>query len=37
MSWVVKGYIAVAKGFDINWARVVALIAKKKACRVATK
>jgi hypothetical protein len=29
MSWMVKGYIAQAKGYNVNWARAVALIAKE--------
>jgi hypothetical protein len=31
MSWVVKGYIAQAKGYNVNWARAATLIAKEKA------
>jgi hypothetical protein len=37
MSWVMKGYVQEVKGFDIKWARMAALIAKEKACRVAAK
>jgi hypothetical protein len=34
MSWVIKGYIAEAKGWDVNWTRVVASTAKEKTHRV---
>ncbi len=34
MSWVMKGYIAQMKGFDVNWAKGVASTSKEKACRV---
>lgn len=33
MSWVVKGYIAKAKGWPINWAKATAYIAREKAWR----
>jgi hypothetical protein len=31
--WFVRGYIAQEKGKNINWARAVALITRKKARR----
>ncbi len=34
MSWVMKGYIAQMKGFNVNWAKVATSISKEKACRV---
>jgi hypothetical protein len=30
LSWVVKGYIAKAKGWPINWAKAIAHIVRKK-------
>lgn len=37
MSWVVKGYITKAKGWPINWAKVVAYITREKARKESTK
>jgi hypothetical protein len=34
MSWVVKGFITQAKGFEIKWARRVALTTREKTCKV---
>ncbi len=34
MSWAMKGYIAQMKGCDVNWARIVTSIVKKKVCRL---
>jgi hypothetical protein len=34
MSWVVKGYIAEVKGFDITWVKVATSTTKEKAHRV---
>ncbi len=34
MSWVMKGYIAQMKGFNVNWAKVVASTSKEKTCKV---
>jgi hypothetical protein len=33
MLWLVRGYIAQVKGIEINWAKIVPSIAKKKAQR----
>ncbi len=33
MSWVMKGYIAQMKDFNVNWAKVVASTSKEKACK----
>jgi len=33
MLWLVRGYIAQVKGVEINWAKVVASIAREKAQR----
>jgi len=30
MSWVVKGYIVEVKGFEINWAKAIVCITRKK-------
>jgi hypothetical protein len=30
MSWVVKGYIAKVKGFEINWAKLLLALRKRK-------
>ncbi len=30
MLWLMKGYITQEKGYEINWAKVIALTTKKK-------
>jgi len=37
MSWIMKGYIAQMKGFNLNWAKVATSTSKEKACRVVQK
>jgi hypothetical protein len=33
MFWVVKGYIAKVKGFEINWAKAITCTTRKKTCK----
>jgi hypothetical protein len=37
MLWVVKGYIAQVKGYNVNWARTASSTTKKKARRLLTE
>jgi hypothetical protein len=37
MSWVVKGFITQGNGFEIKWARRVALTTRKKTCKALTE
>jgi hypothetical protein len=37
MSWVVKGYIAEVKGFEINWAKAIVCTTREKTRREPTE
>ncbi len=37
MSWVVKGYIAQTKGYNVNWIKMVTSTTKKKARKLLTE